>query len=381
MGRGHGDGSKHLSAAEREPLPESVEVQTKDPTVRLRVVDQEDEAIDPAVAALERQAALQGLHIAEPAFDLDRDQRLREGEQPVPGASITGDRERDLGPERDAGMDSAPKAFDQAELRGIANGIAVRVGPDDELESNRRARAAELLNREVWQGSALDSAELAVRHGDRSPGGGEAEPCVQSSFADLPPRLAADQERLPGRLTCPVVPCRHRRSLAHRASRRLIGAGKRRFERAGRAWRWSPGVPSVGCEWWPAPGTAGLIAGRSSHRASRRRDRCPIRTLVTRIRSRAHPTDGSAGDQRASAVGERCRRALSERASPVSATDPASALTMGATRPGPSPGQCSVPPVNVQPSIRMAGTTTPPRKPRSVRRSRATATVPASASR
>ena len=43
--------------------------------------------------------------------------------------------------------------------------------------------------------------------------------------------------------------------------------------------------------------------------------------------------------------------------------------------------QCSVPPVNVQLSIRTAGTTTPPRKPRRVRRSRPTATVPASASR
>ena len=43
--------------------------------------------------------------------------------------------------------------------------------------------------------------------------------------------------------------------------------------------------------------------------------------------------------------------------------------------------QCSVPPVNVQLSIRSAGTTTPPRKPLSVLRSRPTATVPASASR
>ncbi len=43
--------------------------------------------------------------------------------------------------------------------------------------------------------------------------------------------------------------------------------------------------------------------------------------------------------------------------------------------------QCSVPPVKVQPSMRTAGTTTPPRNPLSVLRSRATATVPARAAR
>ena len=46
-----------------------------------------------------------------------------------------------------------------------------------------------------------------------------------------------------------------------------------------------------------------------------------------------------------------------------------------------TPGQNSVTLVKVQPSMRTAGTTTPPRNPLSVLRSRATATVPAIASR
>ena len=43
--------------------------------------------------------------------------------------------------------------------------------------------------------------------------------------------------------------------------------------------------------------------------------------------------------------------------------------------------QCSVVPVKVQPSMRSAGTTAPPRKPFRVLRSLATATVPAIAAR
>ncbi len=97
--------------------------------------------------------------------------------------------ERDLGSPLESPRQTAAQAFQQPDVPGVANGIAIRVKPQAGTKANRARRAGKLFDRDMSQFRPFDAAVLAARHPYRVCRGVLAQP-----------RLIATEQNLPGGL-------------------------------------------------------------------------------------------------------------------------------------------------------------------------------------
>ena len=105
----------------------------------------EDHQIDRAVTLLQPDAAFERLDISQPCFQLTGSGSPEHDCDTVPCPAIAWDRERHLGSPNRATWQPLAEAFSEAEMRGVACGITVGVGPARDAQANRRGSPGGLI--------------------------------------------------------------------------------------------------------------------------------------------------------------------------------------------------------------------------------------------
>jgi hypothetical protein len=144
-------------------------VQPNKPTTPLRVREDEDQAVDSAVTLLQRQAPPKLLHVRRSRLTFDANPDPSSTHHAVPGASVACYRKRDFtrpGPRR-SGCPS--ESFQKCDMCSIPQGLASRVEPDRQIESDCGRETAKNIDPHGRAQSALDSGHLGLR--DRSGSG------------------------------------------------------------------------------------------------------------------------------------------------------------------------------------------------------------------
>ena len=125
-----------------------------------RVGDDKDQLVEPAVTKLELEPALNGLEVVEDRLGFDRSTPRGCGHDTVPGAWVTGRRERNLGPKCERAMQDLSESFEEPQVTGIPDRITKRVGPDRDGQADRSGGAEELVDPDALETTSLEPAQL-----------------------------------------------------------------------------------------------------------------------------------------------------------------------------------------------------------------------------
>ena len=171
--------------------------------VPARVGDEQDQAVESSVPALQLRSAIDSLDVTELRLGLDTDPRRSDRDHPIQPTWIARDGQRHLRSERQARWKSGAEPRQQAELAGVARRIVHRVGAEAQLIPDRRARKRQLLDCHSVELVALDSPKRGSMEADRGSRAGDAQ-------ADRDPRLShiADDrgDRFSGAHPRPIPP-------------------------------------------------------------------------------------------------------------------------------------------------------------------------------
>lgn len=315
------------------------------PSVRSGVGNEQDHDIDATVPPLEGASPIHGLRIPDARLGLDADPDVVDPDQSVPRPLVARNRQRHLRGHGHAWRQPPAEPLEQCELPRVQRRVTARSCPHDQPKPHGGTATAQLIDGQVREGSSFDPPELSVRHADARRRRSKARAGGYASVTDLVAHLEA---HAPGE-GIRFLPLR--RSPSHCSI--MPGGASRSLSPHWNVWR------SIRSDQGPVPARARVdwIVRRPSSRRNRTDRRCDSPRFAR----------WNAG------------RSAGARNTPATAA-PASGR-------GPWPGasaakdQNSVTPVKVQPSMRRAGTTAAPRKPRTVLRSTETALTPASASR
>jgi len=126
-----------------------VAVKTERVTVRGRVVDEEDHALHAAISLLERNSALDRLHIPESRLDFNRCGPRIKNEDEIPRSTVANDPERRLRNRSDRLRTQHAKSPDKRQLSRSANRISRRKRSCSELEPDGSGCQGKLLDRDA----------------------------------------------------------------------------------------------------------------------------------------------------------------------------------------------------------------------------------------
>ena len=139
------------------------------------VSDEQDHDVDPAVALLPVQPAFERLEVVEDCLRLDGNPPSSAFDEQVPRSQVAPNRQRDLGRARKARVDARSKAIEQSLLTGVADRIAPRIAAYDQIEPNRRAPGADVLDGNVIDPATLEAEQLLMRCARRRGNGAQAQ--------------------------------------------------------------------------------------------------------------------------------------------------------------------------------------------------------------
>lgn len=211
------------AARDREAFTQDVAVVAKERTVMTGVEEQQDQAVDIAVAELRGQAALEGLPIARASFGLDANAPPSTGHDCVPCSEVAVIGERDLGPEAQGAVEACPEAVEQPRVGGVADRFTDRKDPQAEAQTDRRQQACQLMEGHIRSKSAFDSAVLRVGQSDRLPEFAAAQPAIQAGGAELAEHVSDGGSRLGSGEVGRSFSAGHRSSVATPAYATVIG--------------------------------------------------------------------------------------------------------------------------------------------------------------
>lgn len=165
---------------EREGAPQGLAMHGEHLSVRLRVGNEQDQAVDTGVALLEERTPLQRLEITEPRLGLDADGRIVRQRPAVERSKIADAGHWYLRRPRERRRQPGSEPQEEAELAGIAHRLADQERPDAECEPDGRTRKGELIDRRVLEFEPFKAAECRF-----------IEPNRQGCLADAQPGRAA----------------------------------------------------------------------------------------------------------------------------------------------------------------------------------------------
>jgi hypothetical protein len=166
-----------------------------------------------------------GLHAVPPAI------ALHDG---VPRPSVAGDRQGYFDGPAQGSVEAAPEVEEQGDVGGVPDGLARRIGPQRQLESNDRMEACEVVRGNPGDQSALDLADLRHRQARRLADQRKAESSVHPRLPDVVTGAPDEIGCTPRTKIDLSKPGCHGSSVAARAHPRLIYAtiGPRRAHRS-----------------------------------------------------------------------------------------------------------------------------------------------------
>src|SRR3712207_1934903 len=102
--------------------------------VRVRVREHEDEAVDRRVAALQFDATLERLHVAQPRLQLRPRPLIPADDHEIPGAQVAGYRHGDLRQAAERRADTSDEPPAKVEVRPVAERRPGGIELDREIE-------------------------------------------------------------------------------------------------------------------------------------------------------------------------------------------------------------------------------------------------------
>lgn len=195
--------------------------------IRRRVGDEKDQQVDPSITQLQCEAALKRLEVEQPGLCLASCALAAQLDQRVPRAPIAGQGHRDLGLPPHGAWQPGPEPLEEREVRRVADRIAIRVGPQDEPQPNGLGGPRRLVDGQRAISTALDPAELRVRHLCRGTDRPLTEPCSQTCGPDLRSELTTAVSHRAPRIQDWVTPCAHGATLdlgPHRSLTQSLGS-------------------------------------------------------------------------------------------------------------------------------------------------------------
>jgi hypothetical protein len=196
---GSAESIEHFPGSERI-FPEGVRGSSEGGSISSRIGDEQDDAIERSVAALQREAAFERLNVVDDGFSFDGHPPAATLDDGVPRAAVAVDRERHLESESQLAVKSDAKPVEEARVASVADRIATRIGLDGQLESQGIAKTGKAPVRNVRRSAAFDPTDLRVRHPRRRRERAKAEPVR----APHPPKLITEQ--IQGSIHHPVQP-------------------------------------------------------------------------------------------------------------------------------------------------------------------------------
>ena len=153
---------------EREAAGKGDPASRKRESIGSRVSDHEEDVPDlRVVPELEQHPPLDGLDVGQPRLDLESVKTPVRREDPVPCTSVGDPGKRNLRPKPGRRWESRAQAIEDAELPGVAYGVAVGVEADDGRQTDGHGKPTELLEAHVLEDAALEAVDLTRRDADR----------------------------------------------------------------------------------------------------------------------------------------------------------------------------------------------------------------------
>src|SRR2546425_11908559 len=104
-------------------------------TVMAGVRDDQQNAVDAGIAALQREPPAEGLRVAEPRLGLHRHRPAGPVDDLVPGSAVARNAEWNLGPVSKAGRQWGAEAREQLQRSSVSHGVVARVRPQRDVET------------------------------------------------------------------------------------------------------------------------------------------------------------------------------------------------------------------------------------------------------
>jgi hypothetical protein len=187
----------------RERLSQTRPRNNEGGSVGPRIREQEDQAIDPAVASLELEAPRQSLDVRQSRFCLNRDTPAGPADQAIPCTPVARLRHGYFRAPPQARVQRSAEPVQQSNVARVPYRIASRVRPDRELETDCLRQPSQHADACGTNKTTLDPADLGV--GDaRAPANDTlADPGRDPRFTDLSP---GSGDHAPGRAVGTVHP-------------------------------------------------------------------------------------------------------------------------------------------------------------------------------
>ena len=164
-------GSEHAPTIERIRLLDHRTCRSNSIPIPPRVGDDQKDDVDPGVSRLQGDPPKLGLCVIDPCLSLDVEdcgRRHEPTDDRVPRSKITFDREGDLRAHPEVRSQPFAQALEQRDLAGIPDRALTWERANSDVESDDGADARQLRDRNRGQERSFDSADLAVRHRDRT---------------------------------------------------------------------------------------------------------------------------------------------------------------------------------------------------------------------
>ena len=158
--------------------------------------------IDAPITAFQTDAPIHSLRIIQDGFGLHADTPCLATTNGVPGAAITGDRQRDLGVPAQGRMDSSPEPLEEPRLPDVSKRVAPWIGPERNRQSERSRLADHDSQRHHRRATSLDPTNLGLGDARRRLERALTQPGPYASPAKLP---SDSNQRLIGKPLRPIV--------------------------------------------------------------------------------------------------------------------------------------------------------------------------------
>ncbi|TMK30466.1 MAG: hypothetical protein E6G61_06620 [Actinobacteria bacterium] len=163
------------------------------PAVVRRIGDQQDQAVRTKVPPFQRSLPRDCLDIGEARFRLHEDRAESALYRRVTCSKISSDRHRHLRAPSKTGVQTAPEAIEQRELRPVSDGIAIEMEGCGELEAHGRGDPSGQIDRERALLAALCTLDPMWAHPDNASDLANAQPAGDASSAEITANAVAKE--------------------------------------------------------------------------------------------------------------------------------------------------------------------------------------------
>ncbi len=213
-------GSQRPTRADRESIPERRTGGRDGGSISCGVRDHDDHVLHPGITSLEFDPTKLRLHVVEPGLGLSRDNGIsvaaasKASDDAIPGAKVVLERQRNLRPESQIGMQALAEPRQECRLGGVADRIGPGICANADVEADDRTDLGQLDGRDSLVPGSLDASDLPSGQPDESTNLFHRQAGTDPGSSKVGPDGAEVAPRDPRATIGGTLSCWHRASLA-----------------------------------------------------------------------------------------------------------------------------------------------------------------------